>query len=450
MTHLLDILRRAPKARRRHMAAALPVSLSGRTAWSGVLSMTLWLACAGTASAQSAAPASPAPTMAASASADATGVLAVQEVFEVGNSVYVRALAVEPSRGALWVGTSAGVHEVDLGDGHLRQTFTRDHGLANEYVFAIGIDKLGRKWFGTNAGGVSRYQETVPGTAQAASAATTANGSATQPTRAGKKLAGTAPAAIGAVGADPRWTTFFPMHGLADYWVYAFAEQKSGDLWIGTWAGANKVDARTGKFTTYVKQLVNEWVYGIAVDARDQVWFGTEGGVTRFDGKTWKSWTHADGLGAGNDEALPVSANTGLGTRKRHDLSVRSAGRGTYNPNYVFAMLSAKDGSIWAGTWGGGAARFDGQRWTNLNRRDGLAGNIVYAITQDANGALWFGTDQGVSRYDGQHWSSVARAQGLPDDHVYALALNADGSVWAGTRGGVARLAWSAVAPALR
>jgi ligand-binding sensor domain-containing protein len=234
------------------------------------------------------------------------------------------------------------------------------------------------------------------------------------------------------------------MHGLADYWIYAFAEQKNGDLWIGTWAGANKVDARTGRFSTYVRQLVNEWVYGIAVDAQDHVWFGTEGGVTRFDGKTWRSWTHADGLGAPNDEGLPTSANTGLGTRSRHDLSVRSAGRGTYNPNYVFAMLAARDGSIWAGTWGGGVARFDGQRWSNFSRHDGLAGNIVYAIAQDTSGAYWFGTDQGVARFDGQHWSSVARAQGLPDDHVYSLALNPDGSLWAGTRGGVARLRWNA------
>ncbi|MBK6850647.1 MAG: regulator [Burkholderiales bacterium] len=425
MTSLFDTLRRPS-------ATAGPTALA--VTWT--LALLLLLATAGSAAAQGVATATSGASAAAASPAvtapDTSGVLAVQEVFEVGNSVYVRALAVEPSRGALWVGTSAGVHEVDLGDGHLRQTFTRDHGLANEYVFAIGIDKLGRKWFGTNAGGVSRYQETAPAAPVAP--------------RAGKKPA-PAPAAIGATGADPRWTTFFPMHGLADYWVYAFAEQKSGDLWIGTWAGANKVDARTGKFTTYVKQLVNEWVYGIAVDARDHVWFGTEGGVTRFDGKTWKSWTHADGLGAGNDEALPVSANTGLGTRKRHDLSVSSGGRGSYNPNYVFAMLAARDGSIWAGTWGGGAARFDGQRWTNLNRRDGLAGNIVYAILQDSSGALWFGTDQGVSRYDGQHWSSVARTQGLPDDHVYALALNPDGSVWAGTRGGVARIGWTARKP---
>jgi ligand-binding sensor domain-containing protein len=370
------------------------------------LGLALGLAHIHPAAAQpAAAPSSAATTTAAPpAASNAAGSLRVEEVYEVGASLYVRALAIEPARQALWVGTSAGVHEIDLADGHVRQTFTREQGLANEYVFAIGIDRLGRKWFGTNAGGVSRYESPQ----------------------------GDKPA---------QWKTFFPMHGLADYWVYAFAEQKkSGDLWIGTWAGANKVDARSGKFTTYVKQLVNEWVYGIAVDAQDRVWFGTEGGVTRFDGKTWRSWTHADGLGAPNLDGLPVSANTGLGTRSRHDLSVRTAGRGTYNPNYVFAMLSARDGAIWAGTWGGGAARFDGQTWTNLTRQDGLAGNIVYAIAQDASGALWFGTDAGVSRFDGRQWASAGRAQGLADEHVYALAVQADGSVWAGTRGGVARL----------
>jgi hypothetical protein len=38
----------------------------------------------------------------------------VLETFNVGQGVYVRSLAVEPSRDALWVGTSAGVHEIDL------------------------------------------------------------------------------------------------------------------------------------------------------------------------------------------------------------------------------------------------------------------------------------------------------------------------------------------------
>jgi len=321
----------------------------------------------------------------------------VKAVFEVGDQAYVRALAIEPSRGALWVGTSTGVHEVDLGSGRLRNTFTRKEGLANEYVFAIGIDRQGRKWFGTNAGGVSRYK-------------------------------------------DGKWKTFFPMHGLADYWIYAFAEQKGGDWWIGTWAGANKVDPKTGTFTTYVRELVNEWVYGITVDAQDRVWFGTEGGVTRYDGSTWTSWTHADGLGAPNDERLPFSANTGLGTRTRHDLSVSTEGPATYNPNYVFSILAARDGSIWAGTWGGGVARWDGKAWTNLSMRDGLAGNIVYSIAQDRAGDLWFGTNHGVSRWDGRGFSNLGVPQGLLDQHVYALAVAPDGDLWVGTKKGVARI----------
>jgi ligand-binding sensor domain-containing protein len=321
----------------------------------------------------------------------------VKDVFEVGPTVYVRALTAEPARGALWVGTSAGVHEVDLASGRLRNTFTRREGLANEYVFAVGLDRDGHKWFGTNAGGVSRY-------------------------KAGQ------------------WKTFFPMHGLADYWVYAFAQQKGGDFWIGTWAGVNRVDARSGKFSTYVKELVNEWVYGISVDGLDRVWFGTEGGVSMYDGRRWVSWTHQDGLGAPNDEKLPLSTNTGLGTRTRHDLSVGNEGPATYNPNYVFCIHAAADGTVWAGTWGGGVARWDGKAWRNLTVKDGLAGNIVYSLAQDSAGVLWFGTNRGLSRWDGKAFRNFGKAQGLLDDNVYALAVAPDGDIWAGTKKGVARI----------
>ena len=325
--------------------------------------------------------------------------LKVKEVFEVGPAVYVRALTVEPKRNALWVGTSSGVHEVDLKTSQVRNTFTRKDGLANEYVFAVGVDRDGYKWFGTNAGGTSRYR-------------------------------------------DGQWKTFFPMHGLADYWIYSFASQKDGSFWIGTWAGVNRYNPKSGKFTTYMKELINEWVYGISVDAKDRVWFGTEGGVSMFDGKTWRSWTHKDGLGAPNRENLPPSANTGLGTRSRHDLSVATSAESTatYNPNYVFSIVAARDGAVWAGTWGGGAARFDGKAWSNLTTAEGLAGNIVYSIAEQPDGVLWFGTNKGLSRFDGKAWTNFGKREGLLEDHVYAVAIAPNGEVWAGTRRGVARI----------
>ena len=49
--------------------------------------------------------------------ADSVTPLNVIETFNVGDNVYVRALAVEQKTGALWVGTSKGVHEIDVNSG---------------------------------------------------------------------------------------------------------------------------------------------------------------------------------------------------------------------------------------------------------------------------------------------------------------------------------------------
>ncbi|MBF0160932.1 MAG: regulator [Magnetococcales bacterium] len=320
----------------------------------------------------------------------------VLDRFEVGAQVYVRSLLVEEDRQALWVGTSVGVHEIDLGSKTIRQTFTREQGLANEYIFAIGRDSEGGKWFGTNAGGASRYHE-------------------------------------------GRWKTYFPMHGLADYWVYSFASHPDGTLWIGTWAGVNRLNLKTGALELFLKELVNEWVYAIQVDDQGRTWFGTEGGISRFDGQTWHSWTHADGLGAPNAEKLPVSHNTGLGTRNRHDLGVMNGGETTYNPGYVFALQVEKDGTVWAGTWGGGVSRFDGKQWRNYSVTEGLPGTVVYSLARDGQGTLWAGTDRGVAWFDGNRWHPLMDGH-LQQSHVYTLATAPGGDLWAGSRGNVFRI----------
>lgn len=319
------------------------------------------------------------------------------ESFQVGTDVFVRSLAVDPRRESLWVGTSVGALEIDLHSYGPKQTFTREHGLANEYIFAIGLDPRGHVWFGTNAGGTSTYL-------------------------------------------DGEWQTYFPMHGLADYWVYAYAFDEQGAAWIGTWNGVNHYDPTSGRFTTYREELINIWVYGIAIDSRGRAWFGTEGGVSMFDGQSWRAWTHDDGLGAPNTALLPASGNTGLGTKSRHDLAVNIGGQESYNPNYVFSAQTDRRGrGVWFGTWGGGVSLFDGESaWTSYTQADGLAGNIVYSIAQEADGTLWFGTNRGVSRFDGTGWTTISH--GLLGQHVYAIALGADGSVWAGTKGAVTRI----------
>ena len=323
----------------------------------------------------------------------------VIESFQVGHEVFVRSLAIDTNTNSLWVGTSTGVLEIDLATSQLVNTFTRADGLANEYVFAIYIDSQGYKWFGTNAGGASRYK-------------------------------------------DGKWDVYFPMHGLADYWVYSFVEQNKGPLWIGTWAGANSVDLSTMEFKTYLTELINEWVYALDIDSQDRVWFGTEGGISMYDGSSWREWSHKDGLGAANTSQYPVSPNTGLGTRSRHDLSVLKQGKQTYNPSYVFSLIvDDRDDSVWAGTWGGGVSHYDGNAWTNYTTADGLAGSIVYSIAQDQGGIIWFGTNNGLSRYDGQSWINYDINTGLLDNNVYAITTTTSAELWVGTKSGVSRIA---------
>ncbi len=318
----------------------------------------------------------------------------VIESFNVGENVFVRALINDERNGGLWVGTSIGALNVDLVSKQVIQTITRDNGLANEYVFAAFAASDGAMWFGTNGGGTSRYKKN-------------------------------------------QWKTYFPMHGLADYWVYSFAEQKGKALWIGTWAGLTRFDYKTETLTTYVKELVNEWVYGLGVDSQGQVWVGTEGGVNMFDGESWHLWTHEDGLGAENKRKLGFSANTGLGTRTRHDLSVLVGGEESYNPNYIFCIKIAADDTVWVGTWGGGVSYFNGTKWQNLTSDDGLLGDIVYSIDIDQKGNYWFGTNKGLSMYDGEQWLALTKADGLLGTHVYALAVTAKNEIWAGTQRGV-------------
>lgn len=173
-----------------------------------IVALFLVVACSSdesTTAAQTPAAVTPAVDSAPALTTNSSG-YQVTDTFNVGERVYVRSMEVDEKQNRLWVGTSVGVMEIDIATRNLMNTFTREQGLANEYVFGMHVDSKGDRWFGTNGGGISRYS------------------------------------------AKQEWKTFFPMHGLADYWVYSFTEQADGTLWIGTWAGLNKFDPKTETF----------------------------------------------------------------------------------------------------------------------------------------------------------------------------------------------------------
>jgi len=71
---------------------------------------------------------------------------------------------------------------------------------------------------------------------------------------------------------------------------------------------------------------------------------------------------------------------------------------------------------------------------------NGLSNNIVYAITQDNRGYMWFGTEDGVNRYDGQVFKVYRyhpdKSQGLAGPRITSLHIDNLGQLWIGTESG--------------
>ncbi len=355
----------------------------------------------------------PPPLAAASAPAEAAPHPAAAPLrefdhFRVGNR-NVKAIAADGD--TLWIGTSGGVIRYNiLDDSH--KVYDNKSGLLSNGVFYV--ERHGNQmWIGTYGGGLSVLDL-----------------------------------------ATGLWRDYNVPDGLGDAFVYGALRTKTGDVWIATWSGANRI--RGGAmddvtawdlFTVENTQggLPNDWVYGLAEGKNGEIWLATEGGVARYQDDKWTRWTHAEGLGAPYDLVKSqIDLNNDPGQTSRHHAQ-QKVEQGleevsvAYNPNYVISIAVDDDGSVWAGTWGAGLSRWDGKEWKTLTVADGLPSNHVFMLKKGPDGTLWIGTNRGLAKYDGKKFSTYTVRHGLLGDAVFSMAFADNGETWVGSFGGLAR-----------
>ncbi|PZO10903.1 MAG: GGDEF domain-containing protein [Lysobacteraceae bacterium] len=310
-------------------------------------------------------------------------------------AVAIASLQVD-DQGSLWIGTvSRGL--MRLGDRGLERFDTGD-GLPNNRVASLFADREGSLWVGTNAG-LMRF-------------------------------------------ADTPFVTIDSHQGLADDYVRALLQTRGGDVLIGSSRG---LDFWRDEKVTSTQGLESESVLSLAEDKAGNIWIGTYAtGLVRWaDGAIQERFTSADVLPSnqvravieGTDGTLWVGTARGL-MRRKDGVSVSLGEKDGLPRDFVLSLREVADGSVWVGT-SNGAGHVQGDKITALDLTAMDGAQDVFGVHEDDDGTLWFATDRGVVRLRNGALSIVGGRQGLPVDAVFQVVVDNYGNFWLTSNAGV-------------
>src|SRR5690606_24571945 len=84
-----------------------------------------------------------------------------------------------------------------------------------------------------------------------------------------------------------------------------------------------------------------------------------------------------------------------------------------------------------------------GLQFKQLTPNEGLSQSNVSAITQDAFGFMWIGTENGLNRYDGYQVKIYRNDRddptSIPSNNIRSLFSDSQGHLWIGTSAGLSR-----------
>lgn len=281
----------------------------------------------------------------------------------------------EDREGDLWVGTETDGLQV-LRDTRFHNIGTRE-GLSSEATTTVVEDSAGKMWVGTDGGSLNvlRRSASIPGAT----------------------------------------TTYAVRDVLLSNVILSLAASKSGDLWVGTPDGLNRIRGSAVDSFTSADGLPDDFIRSLLVDKDGSLWIGTRRGLAH--------WTFADG------------GKNAMRSAARKETYTQANGLGS---DLVGAMVRDSNGSLWIATFAGLSRLKDG-KIANYTTADGLSSNVVTALLPRAGGSLLIGTqDHGWNLWDGQKFSSVKESV-LKDASVRAILDDGQNHLWFATGKGIAR-----------
>ncbi|WP_342648162.1 two-component regulator propeller domain-containing protein [Mucilaginibacter sp. CSA2-8R] len=210
--------------------------------------------------------------------------------------------------------------------------------------------------------------------------------------------------------------------------VKAIACDKSGKLWLATFAGLHVLDPATSQINRFEadKQLPPVLKNGITLsvyrDHKNRMWVGTRAGLYRYDDAYghFTSYLHNDA------DVLSIAGNA------------------------IKTITQDAFGNLWFGTTDGlsmlsaNEQAFKNYKYSSKNAENSISSNTIYAVAAKSKNELWVGTENGldiintssgnISRFGPDNRNSFS----LTSKSIRSILIDKQGICWIGTyQGGI-------------
>jgi len=288
---------------------------------------------------------------------------------------------------------------------------TGDNGLIGKTVACIFKDHLGKIWFGT-PNGISIWDGTS-------------------------------------------WKSYTTNEGLIVNDVNDIIEDNDNNIWIGYGSyvcGVSKLTDGKWEHINTSNGLAHNQINSIFKDKDGYLWFATNGGISKYKNNAWVNYTTENGL--------PTSIITEIIQDNNGDLLIGTIDKGLLkfdgttfsefcweanSKAFILSLLCDSKGVIWAG--GYGLHKFDGQ-WSTVDPFPADQYGYVVDIAEEANGNLYFATNEGLSVLKSNGWQYFDTSNGLPDNSVWMVFAGEANKIMVATDDGVGiydGLAWTSI-----